>query len=124
VLSELDLVDPLAYAARAPRGHAPADSRKLAETQFGLSEKMLRTCKRGPGRQGDHLGGGEVTRAQIVVMGTASGRKWAQGTQLLGNTAEERAPAPAHGRAGTEARSRERDHSRQGDASRGGLYAA
>jgi universal stress protein E len=83
VLSELDLVDPLAYV-REHREDMLPHLRKLAETH-GLPEKMLRT-KRGPVAKVITSEAAKC-RAQIVVMGCV-GRKGLK-AQLLGNTAEE-----------------------------------
>ena len=82
VLSDLDLVDPLAYVRDAKVAMKP-QIRELAQ-DYGIPESAF-TCKRGDvekviGSQAAKL------RAQIVVLGTVA-RKGVK-ARLLGNTAE------------------------------------
>jgi universal stress protein E len=82
LLSELDLVDPLAYARDAKEAMKP-QIRKLAK-QYGIPESTFH-YKRGPVEKVITSYAAKV-RAQIVVMGTV-GRKGVR-ARLLGNTAE------------------------------------
>ena len=82
LLSDLDLVDPIAYTRKIRESMAP-HIKELAE-DHGLPEKSFH-CKRGPVEKVITSRAAKV-RAQIVVMGTV-GRKGVR-AHLLGNTAE------------------------------------
>ena len=82
VLTELDLVDPAAYA-RSTRESMQPQIAKLAKAH-GIPESAFR-CKRGAAERVVASRAARV-RAQLVVMGTA-GRKGVK-ARLLGNTAE------------------------------------
>lgn len=82
LLSELDMVDPLAYARDAKEAMQP-QIRKLAK-QYAIPEPTFH-YKRGPVEKVITSYAAKV-RAQIVVMGTV-GRKGVR-ARLLGNTAE------------------------------------
>ena len=82
LLSDLDLVDPIAYFKDAREGMKGA-IRKLA-AEHGIPEEAFR-CKRGPVDKVITSYAAKV-RAQIVVMGTV-GRTGVK-ARLLGNTAE------------------------------------
>ncbi len=83
VLTELDLVDPLAYTRKAREEMKPYIS-QLAE-RHGLPEKAFRT-KRGPVAK-VITSEAAKQRAQLVVMGTV-GRTGVR-ARLMGNTAED-----------------------------------
>jgi universal stress protein E len=82
LLSDLDLVDPIAYVKDAKEAMKP-QIKKLA-TAHGIPEKAFH-CKRGPVEKVITSHAAKV-RAQIVVMGTVA-RKGVR-ARLLGNTAE------------------------------------
>lgn len=82
LLSDLDLVDPIAYVKQAKEAMKP-QIRKLAAAH-GIPEKAFH-CKRGPVEKVITSRAAKV-RAQIVVMGTVA-RKGVR-ARLLGNTAE------------------------------------
>jgi universal stress protein E len=82
LLSDLDLVDPVAYVKQAKEAMTP-QIRKLAAAH-GIPEKAFH-CKRGPVEKVITSRAAKV-RAQIVVMGTVA-RKGVR-ARLLGNTAE------------------------------------
>jgi universal stress protein E len=82
LLSDLDLVDPLAYEREAREAIAP-QIKKLA-AQYQIPEAAFH-CKRGPVEKVIISRAAKV-RAQIVVMGTVA-RKGVK-AHLLGNTAE------------------------------------
>jgi universal stress protein E len=82
LLSDLDLVDPVAYVKEARAG-MQGEIRKLS-AEHGIPEKSFR-CKRGPVEKVITSCAAKV-RAQIVVMGTV-GRTGVK-ARLLGNTAE------------------------------------
>ena len=82
LLSDLDLVDPVAYVKQAKEAMKP-QIRKLAAAH-GIPEKAFH-CKRGPVEKVITSRAAKV-RAQIVVMGTVA-RKGVR-ARLLGNTAE------------------------------------
>jgi len=82
LLSDLDLVDPIAYVKEAKEDMKP-QIRKLAAA-YDIPEKAFH-CKRGPVERVITSRAARV-RAQIVVMGTVA-RKGVK-ARLLGNTAE------------------------------------
>ncbi|MFT4519105.1 MAG: universal stress protein E [Halioglobus sp.] len=82
LLSDLDLVDPIAYVRDAREAMKP-QIKKLA-ADFGIPEKAF-YCKRGPVEQVIASQAAKV-RAQIVVMGTVA--RTGVRARLLGNTAE------------------------------------
>jgi universal stress protein E len=82
LLSDLDLVDPIAYVKEAKETMKP-QIKKLAAAH-GIPEKAFH-CKRGPVEKVITSRAAKV-RAQIVVMGTVA-RKGVK-ARLLGNTAE------------------------------------
>jgi universal stress protein E len=82
LLSDLDLVDPIAYVKEAKEAMKP-QIKKLAAAH-GIPEKTFH-CKRGPVEKVITSHAAKV-RAQIVVMGTVA-RKGVR-ARLLGNTAE------------------------------------
>jgi universal stress protein E len=82
LLSDLDLVDPIAYVKEAKEAMKP-QIKKLAAAH-GIPEKAFH-CKRGPVEKVITSRAAKV-RAQIVVMGTVA-RKGVK-ARLLGNTAE------------------------------------
>jgi universal stress protein E len=82
LLSDLDLVDPIAYVKEAKEAMKP-QIKKLAAAH-GIPEKAFH-CKRGPVEKVLTSRAAKV-RAQIVVMGTVA-RKGVK-ARLLGNTAE------------------------------------
>ena len=82
LLSDLDLVDPIAYTRKVRESMTP-HIRELAE-KHDLPEKSFH-CKRGPVEKVITSRAAKV-RAQIVVMGTVA-RKGVK-ARLLGNTAE------------------------------------
>lgn len=82
LLSDLDLVDPIAYVKEAKEAMKP-QIKKLAAVH-GIPEKAFH-CKRGPVEKVITSRAAKV-RAQIVVMGTVA-RKGVK-ARLLGNTAE------------------------------------
>jgi universal stress protein E len=82
LLSDLDLVDPIAYVKDAKEDMKP-QIRKLAAA-YDIPEKAFH-CKRGPVERVITSRAAKV-RAQIVVMGTVA-RKGVK-ARLLGNTAE------------------------------------
>jgi len=82
LLSDLDLVDPIAFVKEAKADMKP-QIRKLA-VAHGIPEKAFH-CKRGPVERVISSRAAKV-RAQIVVMGTVA-RKGIK-ARLLGNTAE------------------------------------
>jgi universal stress protein E len=82
LLSDLDLVDPIAYVREAKESMKP-QIRKLAAAH-GIPEKAFH-CKRGPVEKVITSQAAKV-RAQMVVMGTVA-RKGVK-ARLLGNTAE------------------------------------
>tara|TARA_R110002110_G_scaffold66978_1_gene182978 strand:+ start:65539 stop:66408 length:870 start_codon:yes stop_codon:yes gene_type:complete len=82
LLTDLDLVDPIAYTKDAEEKMQPQIRRLAGE--FGIPEKDF-SVKRGPVEKVINSRAARV-RAQIVVMGTV-GRKGVK-ARLLGNTAE------------------------------------